>query len=485
MKSIAKSRKTLHYNYPFSSENTGITLLNSLISSFQGCPESKLKSYLSHPELKLPYDIPAFIRSRNSIDYFTTLLEDAFGKKWNKLVQKLRRKTESNSYDQRISRFGTKIKTLLIIINGKRYKIILFQTRYIRVIKVYHPDNDVLTFLCNLLITYVYHVCKVELSSDYTGLTRSESMELLEFNRKTLYVKWRGKAFAHNYVTTEYMNNVRNHRSAGVKGYIKNDSFYRLEVTLKTPFLRNLSIERIEDLYKLTPYIVTERIGYRIIDFNTWRNAFHKFPVHNNRKSERRVVNEINRITSNVSLNDAVKYARKYVKPKKEFLKIHPFEFIFKAAIQAPFIENDHPECIRVVQPSLMEPDVDEMILDIQMADLVDETDSDRIECCESLDDCASVGDDSVAAYGIAMVEMIDDCDVSMSIVAPNWSSEMIQHDVELSLKRFSTTEYNNTDSRLGWKSEVRKKPVMKNPLSRFGAVQAGSSKSAEGNRFI
>ncbi len=36
----------------------------------------------------------------------------------------------------------------------------------------------------------------------------------------------------------------------------------------------------------------------------------------------------------------------------KKFVDIHPFQPIFRAAIQDTFIKDEHPECIRVIEPT-------------------------------------------------------------------------------------------------------------------------------------
>lgn len=440
------SNNPRHYNYPFTSENEGVSLLNSIISSFERLPQSKLKKFCSQPELLLVDQIPSFIRSRNSIDFFTVLLKDAFGTKWHDLVQELREKTPTKSYQQVVKRKKLRIigrrKTFGIILNEKLYTITLFQNQFIRVMKIHHPDHDMIDFLHNLLENCEYRICKVEFSMDFTGLSVSERIELMEFNKTKLYLKRVGNAFKTNYRETRYINNVWKHRSIGAKEYIKDDSFLRFEITLKTPFLDGQSVSHVKDLYRLTPSVVTGRTAYKVIDFSKWRNGFHKFPEHNNCFDEQDVVNEIEQIRSTDSLNGAVKYARKFVKPNKEFLRIHPFELVFKAAINTPFIQNEHPECIRVVQPTLAKCNISGTMHHIEKTDLIDEMQDREADSSEFLNqfEC-SAGDNSVIE--VPVLEIIRDCDLYRTGMLAGMSiAEAIQPDSAFTLVGFWKTDY-------------------------------------------
>lgn len=232
------------------------------------------------------------------------------------------------------------------MLNGKKYELILFGLHYRRVLKVIHPDRDIIDFVDNVLADYTYHICKVECSFDFVNLNRIESMEFMDFCRKTVYVLHRGKALPLRYLTTEYFNNTWTHRSAGIKGYIRPEGFYRQEVTIKTPYLRSMGVQSILDLYKLDPSKVAERITFRCINFNKWRKGFHHRPS-NNKFTDHLVQNEINSVLHEQSLNDAVILARKYAGERK-FVDVHPFQPIFRAAIHDTFIKDEHPECIRV-----------------------------------------------------------------------------------------------------------------------------------------
>jgi hypothetical protein len=296
-------------------------------------------------------------------------------------------------------------------------------------------------FLDNVLCDYKYHLSKIEFSFDFKKLATADSMEFMAFNRMTLYIKRRGKPLNLNYDETQYMNNVRKHRSVGVKGYLKNDSFYRFEITLKTPFLNEQSVRHVKDIYSLTPSIVTERVAYRVIDFDAWRKGFHRFPEHNNRYNEQDVEKEIKRIAREICFGDAVKYARKFVKRKKEFLRIHPFELIFKVATQDSFIKHQHPECIHVVDPCPVDPDVDEMTPFTQGTHQVDKKKDGLAGYRDSFDDFASV--DGIAAERITVPGMMDNLGIYLMevdsvrrfAVTVSWHLELVQY-------RFWKTDY-------------------------------------------
>jgi hypothetical protein len=215
-----------------------------------------------------------------------------------------------------------------------------------RVLKVIHPDHDIIGFLANVLADYRYHICKVECSFDFVNLNRAESIEFLNFCRRAIYVTYRGKALPIRYPTTAYFNNVWTHRSAGIKGYIRPEGFYRQEVTLKTPYLRSIGVQNILDLYKLEPSKVAERITFRCINFDKWRKGFHHQP-RNNKFNDHEIEKEIESILQKRCLNDAAILAKKYAGERK-FVDVHLFQPIFRAASQDNFIKDEHPECIRV-----------------------------------------------------------------------------------------------------------------------------------------
>lgn len=91
-----------------------------------------------------------------------------------------------------------------------------------------------------------------------------------------------------------------------------------------------------------------ERVSYKVINFRKWLRHFHQFPAHNNKFRDESVISEIQAVLGSKSLNDAVLFAKKFVDGEKRFVDIHPFDAVFRAAIQDCFIKDEHPECVRV-----------------------------------------------------------------------------------------------------------------------------------------
>jgi hypothetical protein len=167
---------------------------------------------------------------------------------------------------------------------------------------------------------FSYHLSKVECSFDFVNLDPAESLEFLDFNRSTMYIKRRGKEMHLDYPTSEYKNNVNCHRSVGFKGYIRPEKFYRFAATQKTGYLEKLGVMRISDLDRLPPHRVLERVTYRCIRLLKWERLFHKHR-ENDRHNVDQVRNRIMSLIQYLSINDAARYAKKFIGGRDDIWK--------------------------------------------------------------------------------------------------------------------------------------------------------------------
>jgi len=292
-------------------------------------------------------------QSRNSIDWFTMMIKASPSRR-----KVLTKRLESYSIDcdrKFISSTQSMMTKFLITANGKVYKTILFELQYYTILKVFHPDNDVLSILGFIFSDFSYYINKCECSFDFINLSEEESMAFLELNRRFMYIQYRGKALPLYYTTTDYKTRIRQHISYGIKGYIRSvEKFYRFEATLKRKFLMAYNIVHITDLYNLCPSVVLHRIRYLTIDKVKWQRLFHKIRKNDRYRIEV-VWNEI-QLLAKRSINDALNCAVRYVNGQRNITKMHHFELIFMAVTNDSFIKEDHPECMRLIGVANQEP---------------------------------------------------------------------------------------------------------------------------------
>ena len=142
------------------------------------------------------------------------------------------------------------------------YNILLLLPKFNKLpylLKIEHPDKSCIKAFEDLFNGYNYSVSKVEFSYD---IYSDNNRKVYNFLKHKIFLKNRGYAFNLKYDETVYFNNIRKASSKGVKIYIKDERFVRVEITLKRKALLGNDILTLSDFLMVDPLIFEKYFSF-------------------------------------------------------------------------------------------------------------------------------------------------------------------------------------------------------------------------------
>lgn len=142
------------------------------------------------------------------------------------------------------------------------YNILLLlpqDNKFPYLLKIEHPDQSCIGAFEGLFEGYNYSVSKVELSFD---IYSDNNRKVYSFLKHKIFLKNRGEALNLKYDETVYYNNIRKANSKGVKMYIKDNGFVRVEITLKRNALLGNNIRALPDFLTIDPIIFEKYFNF-------------------------------------------------------------------------------------------------------------------------------------------------------------------------------------------------------------------------------
>lgn len=288
-----------------------------------------------------------------SIDFITMRINGDVGE-FDELVKVIRAKSQINYNREKkwkTKKGGVAVSiSMHIVLKGKKYSVLIGRAGWKKVMTLWHPDHDLISHFDSILQGYCHCVQLVEYTFDFMHIAGSLFAPFFSIFKAMFFLKYRGATLRFKKATTKYHNNGRTHRSKGVMEYEKQlngKSWFRFEIRLKRPILRKMRICSLQDIYRTDINLMVSMFEFRELDVRKFVRFFHK-DYANSRYNCEDIIRTFHEISRNEDIVTAFKDIKRFIKGRTCH-KVHRFDKRFKGCLKSAFINNEHPECERLV----------------------------------------------------------------------------------------------------------------------------------------